>query len=216
MDYNLKSETYFGLTRQEMISYVPLDAINILEAGCGSGQFGSALKQQNPLRIVDGVEPFESTAKQASGVLDSVFTGSVEAFLSQVSDARKYDCIIFNDVLEHLYDPWQVLKDCRRILNSGGCIVSSIPNIRYFPVFVQFLKYGEWKYVEAGVMDFTHIRFFTRKSMIHMYQSSGYQIELIQGINATKSSQYKWFKMMTLNRMPDVEFQQFAIRATLL
>jgi 2-polyprenyl-3-methyl-5-hydroxy-6-metoxy-1,4-benzoquinol methylase len=215
MDYKEKLEVYFDLARPEMIPFIPAKAIRILEAGCGSGSFGSDLKKINPARIVDGIEPDTRSVEIARKVLDSVFEGSIENYLEQNSDTKKYDCIVFNDVLEHLYDPSSVLKLCRKILNPGGCIVSSIPNIRYFPVFVQYIKHAEWKYVEAGVMDFTHLRFFTKKSMIRLYIDAGFKIDDIQGINPTKSKAYPIFNLITLGKFPDVYFQQFAIRAVL-
>jgi 2-polyprenyl-3-methyl-5-hydroxy-6-metoxy-1,4-benzoquinol methylase len=215
MDYSSKKLQYYGLPRPEMIPIVPDSAIRILEVGCGDGQFGAALKQLNLGRIVDGIEPFEVSAQLATQVLDAVFHGSVEAYLAQEANDKKFDCIVFNDVLEHLYDPWQVVKDCRKILKEGGCIVCSIPNVRYFGNLIQLIKYADWKYTEFGILDFTHIRFFTRKSMIEMFQNAGYHNELVLGINSTLSPKYKWFELITLNRMPDVKFQQFAIRATL-
>lgn len=214
MDYKDKSTVYFELARPEMLPFIPASAKSILDVGCGTGRFGTDLKAQNPERRVDGIEPNLPSVQLAGERLDHVFQGTIESYFEQKDLSPTYDCIVFNDVLEHLYNPGEVLKSCKKILNPGGVIVSSIPNIRYFPVFVQYLKHAEWKYAEAGVMDFTHIRFFTKKSMIRLYQEAGFNLEIIQGINPTQSSRFPIFNLLTFGKFPDVKYQQYAIRAT--
>jgi 2-polyprenyl-3-methyl-5-hydroxy-6-metoxy-1,4-benzoquinol methylase len=216
MDYKDKANVYYELARPEMLAFIPSSAKKILDVGCGTGRFGMDLKKQDPTRRVDGIEPNLPSVQIAREKLDNVFEGSIESYFEQYQSNDLYDCIVFNDVLEHLYNPGEVLKSCKKLLNNGGVIVSSIPNIRYFPVFIQYIKQAEWKYAEAGVMDFTHLRFFTKKSMIRLYKEAGYYIEMIEGINPTASSVYPIFNLITIGKFPDVKFQQFAIRAHIM
>ena len=131
------------------------------------------------------------------------------AFLGQ------FDAIVCNDVLEHLYDPWKVLADVRPLLRPNGCVVASIPNIRYYPVFSELIVDADWHYKEDGVMDWTHIRFFTRKSLCRLFESSGYRITRLEGLNAT-SFGFKWnlINKLTRGRLDDTRYRQFACVAS--
>ncbi|RMD49523.1 MAG: class I SAM-dependent methyltransferase, partial [Ignavibacteria bacterium] len=92
--------------------------------------------------------------------------------------ANKFDLIMFADVLEHLIDPEYVLKELKNKLKPGGEIIASIPNIRHWSIFRQLLE-GNWNYAEHGLLDKTHLRFFTRKTMISLFENAGYHAEVI-------------------------------------
>jgi len=126
---------------------------------------------------VEGIE-FESDAcEEAKRRLDKIYQGSAED-AALLSSTGSYDCIICADVLEHLNDPWMTLTNLRSHINKNGRIVCSIPNIRYFKIIANLLLFGEWNYQEAGILDKTHLRFFTRKTIDLMFKQTGYEITI--------------------------------------
>ena len=141
--YSLKSEKYFSGERREMMPFIPLSTESILEIGCGNGYFARALKSERNVHIT-GIEPHSEAAVAASTVLDRLIPLNVEEGVTQLY-GEQFDCIIFNDVLEHMTDPWQTLEIITPLLKSYGIVVASIPNIRYFPVFRDLVQHGNWR-----------------------------------------------------------------------
>lgn len=207
--YQAKQDRYFSYDRSEMLPFVPSGARRILEIGCGEGGFGSMLRQQRGIQVV-GIEPVEAAARVAEQRLDQVWQMNIEEGIRHLADDR-FDCIVCNDVLEHLLDPWEVLRGLRPLIVPGGVIVASIPNIRYMPVLKEFVLEGLWRYQERGVMDKTHLRFFTKRSMGELFELSGYALQHIEGINGLR---FPWkFGLMNAlfgGAFDDARFMQFA------
>jgi 2-polyprenyl-3-methyl-5-hydroxy-6-metoxy-1,4-benzoquinol methylase len=146
----------------------------VLEAGCSSGYFGEALKKAG--HEVWGVEMSPGEAARAREKLDHVFVGTIEEFLGcEAVKGVRFDYITFGDVLEHLVHPEQVLKDCRRFLRPGGCIAASIPNVAHKAVRLMLME-GRWDYADFGILDNTHLRFFTRNSIVDMFTNAGFDM----------------------------------------
>jgi 2-polyprenyl-3-methyl-5-hydroxy-6-metoxy-1,4-benzoquinol methylase len=146
----------------------------VLEAGCSSGYFGEALKKAG--HEVWGVEMSPGEAARARKKLDHVFVGTIEEFLGcEAVNGVRFDYITFGDVLEHLVYPQQVLKDCRRFLRPGGCIAASIPNVAHKAVRLMLME-GRWDYADFGILDNTHLRFFTRNSIVDMFTNAGFDM----------------------------------------
>jgi 2-polyprenyl-3-methyl-5-hydroxy-6-metoxy-1,4-benzoquinol methylase len=205
---------YYRNQRVEMLPFIPQDARDFLEIGCGEGTFGGLLQQRIDGASVTGVEAHPDAAREARKHLAVVIESPIEAALASIPDSS-LDCVVCNDVLEHLVDPWAVLGQLRSKLRSGGSVVSSIPNVRHFPVFKSYFLAGDWKYEEEGVLDRTHLRFFTRRSIQRMYEESGYRINRIEGIFGYR---LPW-KAAVLNRllggrMGDMQYERFAAVAT--
>jgi 2-polyprenyl-3-methyl-5-hydroxy-6-metoxy-1,4-benzoquinol methylase len=203
-----KPAVYFSQPRPEMVKFIPANAKRILDVGCAEGTFGASLKQMFGSEVW-GVEPVPAVAEIASQRLDRVLCGDISAELDQCDDGY-FDCIIFNDVLEHLVDPYHVLVDVKRKLSPQGVVVASIPNIRYFPVLKDYVFRGEWRYEDAGIMDKTHLRFFTRKSIIDMFPSLGYRLLRLEGINPRPSWKFTALNFVLLGRLSDSRYLQFA------
>jgi O-antigen biosynthesis protein len=171
----VKPEGYFSCPRTELLPLVPPTASRVLEVGCGEGEFARSLRaarQPSKLEIV-GVELCKGPAQRAANVLDTVLVGNVEQLDLPYEDY--FDCVIFADVLEHLIDPWKMLSRARRLLRREGCIVASIPNVQHWTVLAN-LMLGNWEYCDFGLMDNTHLRFFTRKSIKTLFNSSGFKL----------------------------------------
>lgn len=165
---------YFSCDRPELVPLIPAEATRILEVGCGEGRFANTLRAARPasrLEIV-GVEVNEAAGRVARSVLDRLIVGNVEQL--EVSYDNYFDCVVFADVLEHLVDPWNMLRRARGFLTDGGRIVASIPNVQHWTVLANLLR-GRWDYAEYGIMDNTHLRFFTRASIRHLFESTGFE-----------------------------------------
>jgi 2-polyprenyl-3-methyl-5-hydroxy-6-metoxy-1,4-benzoquinol methylase len=147
----------------------------ILDVGCSSGYFGASLREYG--HVVWGIEPFQNAARAASEVLDHVYVGDIQSFFSDFPNER-FDVIVFGDVLEHIANPVAILEECRGFLNPNGHVVASIPNVAHLAIRTMLLE-GRWDYSDLGILDKTHLRFFTRDSAIDMFSNAGYQVHQI-------------------------------------
>lgn len=208
LDYDLKPDDYYENSRPEMLTFLPSEAKKILDIGCSNGAFGRAVKHKNKAEVW-GVEPMSAFAKQAEDKLDKVLNLSIEDAIKELPN-NYFDVIYFNDILEHLIDPYSVLENIKPKLKSEGVVISSIPNIRYFRTFFKILFKGEWTYTDRGILDRTHLRFFTMKSIVDMYKNAGYDIITHEGIKPSKSLRPLLFNIILLFKGMDIKFMQFA------
>jgi 2-polyprenyl-3-methyl-5-hydroxy-6-metoxy-1,4-benzoquinol methylase len=216
-EYNGKKvDGYFLQKRHEMLNYIPQFASRILDVGCAGGNFGELLKKERCVEVW-GVEPNEAAAKVATQKLDKVICN---VFSSKLEFPKKYfDCIIFNDVLEHLVDPCKALSNCEALLNDRGVIIASIPNVRYFDNIWNLLVLKKWEYTDWGILDKTHLRFFTRQSIEDMLKQLGYVVLRLEGINPLESvhphhvRKFNFLNWLSLKHIEDMRFLQFAVVA---
>ncbi len=210
--YSAKPDGYYETTRSEMLPFIPAESSSILEIGCSSGAFGKLIKNERPGTVVWGIEPDEESAKKALKNLDHVICSTFSTELEELK-GKKFDVICMNDVLEHMVNPDTVLLDCKSFLSPNGMIVASIPNILHFYNITQILLHQDWKYEDSGIMDNTHLRFFTKKSIIRMFEGCGYNIARIEGINASFGMKYRLANALTLGHLKDWKYVQFVIQA---
>jgi GT2 family glycosyltransferase len=170
---------YYGHSRPEVVKHVPSHARTVVDIGCGAGALGNAVKQRLVGVEVRGVEISSSAAKLARNVLDEVHHGSAEDPMPTSWPVP--DCLVFADVLEHLTDPWTVLKSWVERLPVGGSAIISLPNIAHGSIILGLLK-GKWDYVDAGILDQTHLRFFTRASAIDLLEQSGLKLQQVERV----------------------------------
>ncbi|MFN8024846.1 MAG: class I SAM-dependent methyltransferase [Acidimicrobiia bacterium] len=167
---------YDDWERDEVLPFVPTSAASVLDVGCSFGGFGGALKRRRPGLEVWGLEPHSDAAEKASERLDRVVNG----LFPQDAPDRRFDCVVFNDVLEHLPDPWEALRATKDLVAEGGAVVASIPNVRHFSVVVPLVLRGRFAYRDVGILDRTHLRFFTRSTMIELFESTGWRVDRIE------------------------------------
>jgi len=163
---------YFDHVRPEIAALVPATARRVLDVGCAGGRLGELLKRRGATEVV-GVEVNREAAETAKGRLDRVFQADVQDLELPYEDGY-FDCIIYGDVLEHLTDPWRVLSRHARLLGPEGRIVCSLPNVAHISVIAGVLN-GRWEYQAAGILDRSHLRFFTRQTSLDLLQSAGYR-----------------------------------------
>lgn len=151
----------------------------ILEVGCATGTFGAVLKGLG--HQVWGVEMASEAAAVAQTRLDFVFNGSIENFFRDPSSAATFDYILFGDVLEHVLSPSNVLDAASSFLAERGAIIASIPNVAHLSVRLMLME-GRWNYDRIGLLDETHIRFFTRASIVDLFSAGALAIEQLGSI----------------------------------
>lgn len=167
---------YYQHVRLEIVEHILKGDHTILDVGCGAGALGDYLRKEGHAKIVNGLELIPEIAAKASERLNKVICTNLNnndlvRHLNELS--VYYDYIICADVLEHCVDPWSVLADLVQYLKPQGKLIISIPNIRHWSVSLSLVFKGEWCYQEEGLLDRTHLRFFTRKSLDLLITDSG-------------------------------------------
>lgn len=211
----------------EMVNPAPK---RVLDIGCFCGGSGRWLKQRFPGCEVIGIEMLDKAASIAAQAYDRVIAETFERVDFEVEGlmAGSFDAIIAADVLEHIYNPWQALQRLKPLLAPGGSIYVSLPNVRNLNI-LSALAAGEWRYKGTGILDITHIRFFTLAQAGEMLSQTGWLIRegrtnpdpnlshMLQGKNPDeiKTLSLGKLKLEGLNQMDIVELiaVQFFIRA---
>lgn len=205
---------YHGHPRREMVPFVPPGARTLLDVGCGAGAFAATLREARPGAPLEiwGVELDAAAAARARGAVDRVLVGDAVARVGELADGA-VDCVVCNDVLEHLSEPAALLRQVRRVLAPGGALVASVPNVRYFFNVVDLVVHGRWDYVDEGILDRTHLRFFTRDSLRRLLVDEGFDVMTLQGINPTGSLKFTAVNLATLGFWADMRWLQYAVVA---
>lgn len=214
MDYENKPTGYYDNIRHEMLKYLPEKPATVIDIGCGNGAFSSVVKERTKAEVW-GVEYMAREAGEAEKVLDKVFSGSIEENMEKLPN-NYFEVAYFNDVLEHLVDPYKVLRDFKQKMVAGGIVISSIPNIRYHNALMPILFKKDFRYRGHGVMDHTHLRFFTNKSIRRMYEEAGYEIVQHEGINRSKSLKPVLYNIPVLFTHIDIFYPQYATVAKVI
>jgi 2-polyprenyl-3-methyl-5-hydroxy-6-metoxy-1,4-benzoquinol methylase len=205
-----KPDNYFQNLREEILPFIPNDAATALEVGCGEGHFGARLRARGALDVW-GVEMVTEAARRASVRLNRVLVGDIGSLIHELP-VGYFDVVVFNDVLEHMVDPYDVLARIAVCLSNKGVVVSSIPNVRFYATLYQLIAHKEWEYVESGILDRTHLRFFTVTSIRKMYERLGYEVIRHEGINSPADLPLRHRLATAVLRGPlsDMRYMQFA------
>ena len=170
--YAAKSGDYFAHARKEIEPLLPLKCGRVLEIGCGSGATLGWLRQNHQTESTVGIEIAEAAAAKARRFADVVHCLDFERH-DLPSGVQKFDLVLCLDVLEHMVDPWSVVdRLATQYLNVGGTLLVSLPNVRHYSVVLPLLFGGRWNYEDAGLLDRTHLRFFTRASAMALLSHS--------------------------------------------
>jgi 2-polyprenyl-3-methyl-5-hydroxy-6-metoxy-1,4-benzoquinol methylase len=155
------------------------DALKILEIGTGSGAMANAYKMKNSSVKYIGVEIFPEYKTLSERYCDKVYLEDFEspskALIDETYDA---DFIIFADVLEHMINPWKVLQLLASRIPDHCRVIASIPNIQHWSIQMRLMS-GDFRYADSGLLDRTHLRFFTRKTILTLFLENGFSINQI-------------------------------------
>ena len=201
--------SYYNNLRPEMATFIQSAPHSILEIGCGAGRFRDNFKDEIEYW---GIEPCTSAATLASASLTHVLNGTYDEVASKIPD-HHFDLIVCNDVIEHMPDPKRFLQDIRKKLVKDGAMIVSVPNVRNAVTLFELLIKGDFQYVDAGVLDYTHLHLFTMKSFTRMAEESGWHVELCRPL---PSQPFKPIKNIVLNCIkpfiPEIKSTQIAFR----
>jgi 2-polyprenyl-3-methyl-5-hydroxy-6-metoxy-1,4-benzoquinol methylase len=194
-----------------MLKYIPQNVKKTLELGCAEGNFSELVKTNFGAECW-GVEIYRQAAEVAATKLDKLINADVVKCQDEIPD-NYFDCIICNDILEHLVDPYTLLIDLKGKLTAEGVVVASFPNVRYCRNLFKLVVRGNWDYKEHGILDKTHLRFFTYNSLVRMFPRLGYELLTIEGL-APKPSMLslaaRIVNILLLNTFKDTLYHHFA------
>lgn len=167
---------YYDNPRAVLLELFPHAPARLLDVGCGSGATSELARAKWPQLETIGIEIVPDAAERAAHKLDRVITGSAETLDFSAAGLANIDGVILADVLEHLVDPWSFLERLRGVLAPGAMVIASIPNIANLWLLDE-LAAGRFDYAADGLLDRTHLRFFTRATIASMFADAGYAIE---------------------------------------
>jgi 2-polyprenyl-3-methyl-5-hydroxy-6-metoxy-1,4-benzoquinol methylase len=169
------TDVYFNRERPSLVALVKPGPNAVLDLGCGAGAVGRKLRETGKAEEVVGVELFSLAAREAARHYTEVHSGDIEEMT--LPYAKRFDYILCGDILEHLKDPYAVVNKVHGWLKDDGRFICSLPNVRYWRVLTELAFRGAWDYRDAGVMDRTHLRFFTRRSCFRMLTEANFIVE---------------------------------------
>lgn len=209
MDSMINTEQYLKLwdikinkkQRPQFIFSQILKNSRVLELGCSAGYMSKILKEEYGVSVI-GVELDPIAAESAKKYCEEVIVGDLEnkLVLDKILVYNNLDCILMVDLLEHLKDPYSLLITLTQVLNSKGRIIILIPNIAFWRIRYMLLK-GQFKYDNYGIMDKTHLKFFTFNSIHELVKQAGYKVILHKGENWDFPFQSKLSKIPILSHL---------------
>lgn len=202
-------DQYHDHIRSDVFDMVPRAAGRVLDLGGGIGATGAALKQAHGATFVAVAD---LVADRSARGVDVAVSGNLEdpVFLRKVlNEQGPFDTILCLDVLEHLRDPWSVVDELRNGLNPGGVIVASIPNVSHYSLLFPLLFRGKFELHDAGILDRTHLRWFTRKTAIELMTRPGLKLESVSSWLGRKN---KILKALTFGISERFTVMQYYIR----
>lgn len=169
-----KPAGYFAQDRAELVRLLPRPLGRVLDVGCGEGGAGAGLRGAGAEWLA-GIELDAEAAAVAAGRYDEVATGRVEEELERVTPP--FDTILLYDVVEHLVDPWGLLRRLHDVAAPGARVHVSIPNARHWTLLRDLALRGTFGYTAAEHRDVTHLRWFTRRDLVDLLETAGWRVE---------------------------------------
>ena len=203
-------ESYHDGVRWDVFDMVPTHAGHLLDLGGGIGATGAALKaagRASTITLVDQV------ADKVVADVDKAFVGDLEdvSLIDHVlMEAGPFDTILCLDVLEHLRDPWTVVKSLHKSLTPNGTLIISVPNVNYIGLLAPLVLKGRFDLTDEGILDRTHLRWFAKHGLIELATISGLSFDRIKPIINSKNK--KLFDTVTMGILSRFLALQYVVR----
>lgn len=204
--YAEKDDSYYGLVREEILNLIPSSTKRLLDIGCGMGTISSIAKKKFNIEEVIGIEKFENAASVASTKLDKVICGDIESLQLEYIN-NYFDCILCADVFEHLINPENIIKKLHSLLSDNGVMITSLPNIRHIVPLLKII-FDRLEYEESGILDKTHLHYYTLHTMKKMFAEAGFEIQKIEN-NRSRSLKFKIANIITLGLFKPFSIYQY-------
>jgi len=199
--------TYFQNVRRDIEPLLKGHPRRILDVGCGVGATLAWLKWRWPEAETVGVDGYAPVRPELEKNADRAIIWDLE---QQLPDLGPFDLVLALDVLEHLRDPWSVAKSLERLLTSDGTLIASVPNVANQKVLLPLLLKGEFRYLDAGLLDRTHLRFFDETSALELIEGTGL---IVTGGVAIMGRRQRWQDRATLGLIKRHFINQYVMRA---
>ncbi len=210
--YAEKTAQYFAGARQRFVDDLPENPTGrLLEIGCGNGDTAVYALQTRRCGWAAGIELCADPAAEAAKRLHSVHCGDVEQMDLPYPEAY-FDTLIMSEVVEHLRDPWAAIRKLVRVLKPGASVVSGSPNASHHYV-VRMLLRGRFDYAPVGIMDRTHLRWFTPATYRELFEACGVDV-LSSGPAAPLRTKARWFNRLTAGRFQHLLHSQIYLRGS--
>lgn len=203
-----------------MIAFLPTNYDSVLEIGCGEGRFADNLTQGCDTWAIE--QEFQA-ADIASKTINTVIKGTYNQVSSKIPD-QYFDLVVCNDVIEHMEDPNGFLLSIKEKMKPNSFLIGSIPNVRFYKNLFELLIKKDWRYKEKGVLDYTHLRFFTERSIYRLFSDNGFEVKSLFGINSAKFStsmsttirrtiMFDLISIVSLGLFRDIQYRQYGFQA---
>lgn len=209
--YAGKEHVYFANARSDYVEELPPDrSAVLLDVGCGEGATGALARRMDKCGTAYGIELVPQAASVAATVLDDVLVGDCEV-LEFPWPKKSIDIVILSEVLEHLRDPWELLRRVQSLLRPSARVFASSPNIAHHRIIRMLLR-GRWDLTEFGPMDRTHLRWFTPSSYRRMFEDCGYVVDRVSPV-APLGRKSRLLDAVTVRRLTYLFQTQIDLRA---
>jgi len=175
------AQQYFSARRQQMVAFLPDNFARTLEVGCGDGNFSHHFL--TTAQESWGIEPNRAAAESARTKLGHLLVGTFEQCSADLP-LDHFDLVVCNDVIEHMSSHDYFFESIKNNLKHNGSIVGSVPNVRHITLLIKLLLLKDWPYANDGILDRTHLRFFTEKSLRRTFVENGFTVEKLHGIRS--------------------------------
>lgn len=208
-------DAYFATARTEIEPWLPARVARMLDLGCGTGATTSFVKARRNVDYAAGVELMDDKAEAARSVCDRVWAGDIDAADLEAEIApSSLDLVLALDVLEHLVDPWAVVKRLSALIAPGGRLIVSVPNVRNYRFLWGLAARGDFRYRDFGLLDRTHLRFFVRATASDLATSGGLSLVAARSVQEWRAPDWRWLaSRLTGGRADELTAKQWLIVA---
>lgn len=207
------TKRYFATARTEIAPHLPARVERLLDLGCGEGATTAFIRTLRPVTWAGGIEIMADAGRMAETVCDRVWVGNIEQMTPEAEiEPASLDLILCLDVLEHLADPWSVVRRLSPLLRPGGRLIISLPNIRHWKFIWRLLTSADFHYKDAGLLDRTHLRFFVRDTAIELGTCGGLSLAFAGNAHPWPITDGRGLlSKLTFGALDDLMIKQFAI-----